>query len=252
MSIQPAALPAPAGQGEAADLAARMPTGTDAARVRDQAADIIREVLSGTRPDQAGARKALREQCAAHPGHPETALVEHLLAIRGITVPPPLHRIRGAGGAVTDNDDPAVEDAAARLHSPDRNGQNLARLHSNGAAASTHGKPAREIVRAAHLTALEAADAVDAITHPGPVSPAPRARTLNAPLPRAPEDPLATASPDLRQDAVEYANANTPGAWRLPRDGDRTWVSHRPSPGGPARSFWLTHRTAKTTDQEQR
>lgn len=105
MSIQPAALHAWSGTGEPAALATRMPTGDGVARIREQAADIIEEVLSGTDPGQAAARQALREQCAAHPGHPETALAEHVLTIRGITLGParcrtPLLPVstRGAGG----------------------------------------------------------------------------------------------------------------------------------------------------------
>lgn len=86
MSIRQAALPTRAGQGKPATLAERMPTGESLAGIRDQAADIIQEVLSGTDPDQASARRALLSQCAAHPGHPDMALAEHLLTIRGLTV----------------------------------------------------------------------------------------------------------------------------------------------------------------------
>lgn len=112
MSIQPANLPARAGRGEPATRAARMPTGDSLARIREQAADIIQEVLSGTDPDQAQARKALLRQCAAHPGHPEIALAEHLLTIRGITV----------------------------LTSPGRNPRFLTKPHSAGAELGQRGE----------------------------------------------------------------------------------------------------------------
>lgn len=68
---------------------------------------------------------------------------------------------------MNDNDIPAVEEAAARLESPGREGKNLASLPSACGAAFTHGQPVRDIAHAAHLTALEVLDAVDAITYPG-------------------------------------------------------------------------------------
>lgn len=86
MSIQPAALPARAGQEVPATRAASIPIGDSLAGIREQAADILQEILAGTDPDQASARNALLKQCAAHPGHPEIALAEHLLTLRGITV----------------------------------------------------------------------------------------------------------------------------------------------------------------------
>lgn len=86
MSMQQAALPASAGSGRWATLEARMPTGDDVAGIRRQAADIIEAVLSGTNPHQASARDELRRLVAAHPGHPEIALAEDLLRIRGLTL----------------------------------------------------------------------------------------------------------------------------------------------------------------------
>lgn len=65
-----------------------MPTGHDVAGIRRQASDIIEAVLSGTDPHQSGARDQLRRIMAAHPGRPETALAEHLLTIRRLTLVP--------------------------------------------------------------------------------------------------------------------------------------------------------------------
>lgn len=53
------------------------------------------------------------------------------------------------------------------------------------------------------------------------------------------------------QDDGETGGADGPRAWRKPRDGDRTWVSHRPSTEAPARSYWLTYRTADDTPETE-
>ncbi|MBT8159217.1 MULTISPECIES: EAL domain-containing protein [Arthrobacter] len=52
--------------------------------VRRQAAEIIESVLSESRPDQEEIKERLRESLAANPGHPETALLEHLIAVRAV------------------------------------------------------------------------------------------------------------------------------------------------------------------------
>lgn len=56
--------------------------------------------------------------------------------------------------------------------------------------------------------------------------------------------PLAGTTPQPRQDNDEQPATAGTGAWRPPRTGDRTWVSHRPSAGSPPRRYWLTYRTA--------
>lgn len=88
MSIQQAALRVRAGNGPPAPAGTRMPTGDHVAGIREQAADIIEEVLAGTDPYQARARNELSRHLAAHPGRPEIALAEHLLAIRGLALVP--------------------------------------------------------------------------------------------------------------------------------------------------------------------
>ena len=52
------------------------------ATVQRQALEIIEEVLSGTSPEQAGARARLRIHVASNPGAPVRALLEHLDARR--------------------------------------------------------------------------------------------------------------------------------------------------------------------------
>ena len=68
---QPPADPAPGG-----------PSRNDTAGVRRQASAIIDTVLSDPAPEQGRIRDQLREHLAAHPGHPETALKEHLISLR--------------------------------------------------------------------------------------------------------------------------------------------------------------------------
>lgn len=55
--------------------------GANCARtVREQAQDIIDEVLDGTAPGRVLARDRLRRCVFRHPGHPELALLEHLMS----------------------------------------------------------------------------------------------------------------------------------------------------------------------------
>ena len=49
------------------------------AGIREQAQDIINEVLSGTDPKGEHLRAKLRSSIARHPGFPELALLEHLM-----------------------------------------------------------------------------------------------------------------------------------------------------------------------------
>lgn len=49
------------------------------AALREQAQEIIAEVLSGTEPSGEHLRAKLRSSIARHPGFPELALLEHLM-----------------------------------------------------------------------------------------------------------------------------------------------------------------------------
>lgn len=53
--------------------------------IRGQARDIIESVLDDTTPQSEWAREQLRSRLESHPGNPERALLEHLMATRSIT-----------------------------------------------------------------------------------------------------------------------------------------------------------------------
>ncbi|WLQ07763.1 EAL domain-containing protein [Arthrobacter oryzae] len=53
--------------------------------IRGQARDIIESVLDDTTPQSEWAREQLRTRMESHPGNPERALLEHLMATRSIT-----------------------------------------------------------------------------------------------------------------------------------------------------------------------
>jgi EAL domain-containing protein (putative c-di-GMP-specific phosphodiesterase class I) len=53
--------------------------------IRGQAWDIIESVLDDATPQSEWAREQLRSQMESHPGNPERALLEHLIATRSIT-----------------------------------------------------------------------------------------------------------------------------------------------------------------------
>ena len=55
--------------------------------IRHQAAGIIDAVLADTAPENDRARELLRQQIAAHPGQPERALFEHLVALKALSGP---------------------------------------------------------------------------------------------------------------------------------------------------------------------
>jgi hypothetical protein len=57
-------------------------TDPDVPVIRQQAQAIIDAVMSGSGSEGAAARKQLRAFVEAHPGQPEVALAEHLLALR--------------------------------------------------------------------------------------------------------------------------------------------------------------------------
>ncbi|MCA4134245.1 ATP-dependent Clp protease proteolytic subunit [Arthrobacter sp. M4] len=54
--------------------------GNQATEVRNQAKEIIDEILRGTAPEEENIRKRLLHCVARHPGRPEEALLEHLMA----------------------------------------------------------------------------------------------------------------------------------------------------------------------------
>src|SRR6185312_15560810 len=85
MSMDPSSLPASSESHPPADPAPGGPCRNDTSGVRRQAAAIIDTVLSDPSPEQGRVRDQLREHLAAHPGHPETALKEHLISLRSLT-----------------------------------------------------------------------------------------------------------------------------------------------------------------------
>jgi len=85
MSMESSSQPARAGRRPPAEPAGSERPGDAVAGIGRQAADIIDAVLSAPAPEEAGIRDRLREHVASHPGHPETALAEHLMAIRSLT-----------------------------------------------------------------------------------------------------------------------------------------------------------------------
>lgn len=104
-----------------ADPAPGGPRRNDTSGVRRQASAIIDAVLSDPAPEQSHVRDQLREHLAAHPGHPETALKEHLISLRSpaklpagtATVIPP-----ASGSAVrpqTGTSAPAAAERASRI-----------------------------------------------------------------------------------------------------------------------------------------
>jgi EAL domain-containing protein (putative c-di-GMP-specific phosphodiesterase class I) len=121
MPTDPPSLPARSGSRPPADPVPGGRYGHDVSGIRRQAREIINAVLSDPAPGQARARDLLREHLAAHPGRPEDALAEHLIALRSLTWPPagapdPLppaapsdgqHRVETPG--------PAAADPASRI-----------------------------------------------------------------------------------------------------------------------------------------
>jgi hypothetical protein len=87
MSVEPSSSPGRLEEQEPVDLASGAGYAADAAGIRHQAARIIEAVLADTAPEHDRARDLLRQQIAAHPGHPERALVEHLAALKAVAGP---------------------------------------------------------------------------------------------------------------------------------------------------------------------
>lgn len=84
MSVDPSSLPAPSECRTPPDPPSIWPEGNRTSGIRRQASYIIDTVLSDPTPEQADVRDRLRAHVAAHPGHPETALTEHLISLRSL------------------------------------------------------------------------------------------------------------------------------------------------------------------------
>ncbi len=85
MSVEPSSISGRPQEQEPVDFASGAEHAADAAGIRQQAARIIDAVLADTAPEHDNARELLRRQIAAHPGHPERALAEHLAALKAVT-----------------------------------------------------------------------------------------------------------------------------------------------------------------------
>ncbi|NUU33070.1 hypothetical protein [Arthrobacter sp. C9C5] len=183
MPIQPVALPTRTGNEKLSAPEARRPARVHLAEIREQAAGIIAEVLSGTDPRQARARDALRRQCAAHPEDPETALAEHLQAIRTLALVPGAFRdpapVHGPAGSSVESKEIvgaigllSGEEAPVRDDSSLPGGGDFAGAPSAMTTAVIGGTPAGDRAAAAHLPAVEVMDAADGAVYPGPAWPA--------------------------------------------------------------------------------
>ena len=102
-----------------ADPAPGGPCRNDTSGVRRQASAIIDTVLSDPAPEQGRVRDQLREHLAAHPGHPETALKEHLISLRSLTrLPTGISKVvpPAAGSAIQPQaGTPAAAERASRI-----------------------------------------------------------------------------------------------------------------------------------------
>jgi EAL domain-containing protein (putative c-di-GMP-specific phosphodiesterase class I) len=85
MSMEPSFSPTSAEGQSFADPASGGRSRDPATGIRRQASAIIETVLADPIPEQDRIRDQLHEHVAAHPGHPETALAEHLMALRSLT-----------------------------------------------------------------------------------------------------------------------------------------------------------------------
>ncbi|RNL59169.1 EAL domain-containing protein [Arthrobacter oryzae] len=110
MSIEPSSLSRPENRARIEDPPGTRPEAGSAPGIRRQAAEIIGAVLASSVPEQAAARDQLRQCLAAHPGRPEEALVEHLIALRSLTPRtggPPAHPTVGGVAPPQPLTDPA-------------------------------------------------------------------------------------------------------------------------------------------------
>jgi hypothetical protein len=84
MSVEPSSTPGRLEEQDPENLVSGAEHAASAAGIRHQAARIIDAVLDDSAPEQTRARELLRQQLAAHPGHPERALLEHLAALKAL------------------------------------------------------------------------------------------------------------------------------------------------------------------------
>ena len=87
MSVEPSSTSERPEEGDAHDLISGAEQAASADAIRHQAIRIIDAVLADTAPNHHRARELLRQQIAAHPGQPERALMEHLLALKALSEP---------------------------------------------------------------------------------------------------------------------------------------------------------------------
>jgi hypothetical protein len=87
MSVEPSSTPGRLEEQDPENLVSGAEHAASAAGIRHQAARIIDAVLADTAPEHDRARELLRQQIAAHPGHPERALMEHLTAVKALGDP---------------------------------------------------------------------------------------------------------------------------------------------------------------------
>jgi EAL domain-containing protein (putative c-di-GMP-specific phosphodiesterase class I) len=120
MPTDPPSFPARSGSRPPADPVpgGRYDDGTSG--IRRQAREIINAVLSDPAPGQARVRDQLREHLAAHPGRPEDALAEHLIALRSLTwspeAPGPLPpAVPSDGQHRVETPAPAAAESASRI-----------------------------------------------------------------------------------------------------------------------------------------
>jgi hypothetical protein len=86
MSVEPSSTPGRPEEQDPYDLESSAKHAASAAGIRHQAVRIIDAVLADTAPEHDRARELLRQQIAAHPGNPERALMEHLVALKALGV----------------------------------------------------------------------------------------------------------------------------------------------------------------------
>ena len=98
MSVEPSSSSERPEEGDTRDLVSDAEQAASADGIRHQAARIIDAVLADTAPDHDRARELLRQQIAAHPGNPERALMEHLLALKALSGP--YEGTQDAGGPI--------------------------------------------------------------------------------------------------------------------------------------------------------
>ena len=87
MSVEPSSSPGRPEEHDPDHLVSGADHAADAAGIRHQAARIIEAVLADPAPEHQQVRELLRRQIAAHPGHPERALAEHLTALKALGGP---------------------------------------------------------------------------------------------------------------------------------------------------------------------